>query len=104
MCCRRICQIFAIHNRRRIRLRRRLENDIIAEVLTSGRGYLIGIGPTIKKSVREQAKSSQQSASSQSSVSFNEFQALQRKLETMEQQVMCMYKYNFMSRKHPESV
>ena len=73
----------------------------MAEVLTSGRGHLTGIEPTIKKSVREKARSSQQSASSPPSVSYIEFQALQRKMVSMEQQVM--HTYNFMSREHPES-
>ena len=51
----------------------------MADVLTSGRGHLIGIGSTIKMSFPEQAGSSQQSGSSQTSISFKEFQALQRK-------------------------
>ena len=38
---------------------RKSENDIMAEVLTSGHGHLTGISPTIKKSMREQAGSLQ---------------------------------------------
>ena len=78
------------------------DSDIIAKVIRSSRGHLTGIGPTIKKYVREQVGSSQQSASSQSFVPFEQFQALQRKMVTMEAQVLHMY--NFMSREHPESV
>ena len=57
-------------------IQRKSENDIKSEILTSDRGHLTGIGTMIKNYVREQARSSQQSASSQSFVSFYEFQAL----------------------------
>ena len=77
------------------------DKDIMADVVKSRGHHIVGIGPTLRRSVLDQRGSSSR-PSSEAQMSAEEAHAIKAELATMK--AGYAHFYNYMAKHHPESI